>query len=241
MRISICGPAAAGKGTIARAFAVEAGIDYVDLGLLFRLGAFALATKKVVRLEELPVLVKSGTVSYAWTNGKAVIFWQGEDVTDRLVSQEIAHQTSVLASDPGHQEALTEIANCVLGIRPDVVCDGRNASSTILPDADHKFFITARLEERARRRHLDILQRGGSPLTKTYCVTSKNETEGTRNEPPTPWSFPKERSSSKPTTRASKRVSASCGQRSREVRKHPGVQLMLSPGVLFYDTRYVIQ
>lgn len=162
MKIAICGPAAAGKGTIARRFAVEAGIGYVDLGLIFRLGAFALATGRITHLEELPSLIMSGNVVHIWTEGVAAIHWQGEDLTVHLLSQEIAHQTSVLASDRGRQEALIEIANCVLRSCADVVCDGRNAGSTILPDADHKFFVTARLEERARRRHMDILRRGGS-------------------------------------------------------------------------------
>lgn len=162
MKIAISGPAAAGKGTIARRFAAEAGIGYVDLGLLFRLGAFALTTGRITRLDELPALIRSWSVAYVWIGGKAAIHWQGEDITAHLLSQEIAHRTSVLASDHEQQDVLTEIANCVLGTFGSVVCDGRNAGSTILPDADHKFFITARLEERARRRHLDILGRGGS-------------------------------------------------------------------------------
>lgn len=162
MKITICGPAAAGKGTIARRFAAEAGIGYVDLGLLFRLGAFVLASGKITRLGELPILISSGDVAYVWTGEKAAIYWQEEDVTVHLLNQEVAHQTSVLASGHAQQSVLTEIANCVLGTFDSVVCDGRNAGSTILPDADHKFFITARLEERARRRHLDILHQGGS-------------------------------------------------------------------------------
>jgi cytidylate kinase len=160
MKIAITGPAASGKGTIARGFASEAKIGYVDLGLIFRLGAFGLSSGKIASLEELPDLIKNGVVVYAWTEGKATVLWQGEDVTVQLLSQDIAYQTSVLASDPEQQEMLTRVANLVLGMFGDVVCDGRNAGITILPDADYKFFVTARLEERARRRHADILRRG---------------------------------------------------------------------------------
>lgn len=162
MKIAISGPAASGKGTIARRFAVDAGIGYVDLGLLFRLGAFALCARKISRLEELLELVKSRVVVYVWTEGTATVFWQGEDITLRLLGEEVAYNTSVLASDHTQQEILTEIANLVLESFEDVVCDGRNAGTTILSNADYKFFVTARLEERARRRHLDILMHGGS-------------------------------------------------------------------------------
>lgn len=161
MKISMNGPAAAGKGTIARRFAIVSGIGYVDLGLLFRLGSFALSTGKVVCLEKILELVRNRNVRYVWVDGKATIFWKDINITVHLLSQEIAYQTSVLASNLGQQEVLTVIANCVLETFDHVVCDGRNAGTTILPNADYKFFVTARLEERVRRRYLDILQRGG--------------------------------------------------------------------------------
>lgn len=162
MKIAICGPAAAGKGTIARRFAAEAKIGYVDLGLLFRLGAFAITTGRISRLEELPALIRNEDIKYVWAEGRTAIYWQGETVTTDLLGQEIAHRASILASDHGQQNLLTEIANRMLETFGSVVCDGRNAGSTIMPDANHKFFITARLEERARRRYLDILGRGES-------------------------------------------------------------------------------
>ncbi len=160
MKIAICGPAAAGKGTIARRFAVDAGIGYVDLGLLFRMGAFVLSAKKINSLEELPALLKSREVVYQWSEGNASVVLHGDDITVLLLSQEIAHQTSILASSHGQQEILMEISSLVLETFDGVICDGRNAGTTILQNADHKFFVTARLEERARRRYFDIVSRG---------------------------------------------------------------------------------
>lgn len=162
MKIAISGPAASGKGTIARRLATDTGIGYVDLGLAFRLGAFTLETGRAKSLAELLRLVRSGVVAYVWTGKQALITWQAEDVTNVLLSQEIAHKTSVLAALPYAQAELTEIANAVLARFTEVVCDGRNAGTTILPDADYKFFVTASLEERARRRHLDFLRLGES-------------------------------------------------------------------------------
>jgi cytidylate kinase len=111
-------------------------------------------------LTELLRLVQNGTVTYAWNEGRAMIAWQEEDITNFLLTEEVAHKTSILASDESRQEELTKIANLILATFEDVVCDGRNAGTTILPDADYKFFVTASLEERARRRHLDILRLG---------------------------------------------------------------------------------
>jgi len=164
MKITICGPAASGKGTIARRLAVETLIEYVDLGLVFRLGAFAIEAKRVASLGELLDLVRNGTVVYRWSESKASIIWQGEDVTNQLLVQSVAHQTSVLASDELRQGELTEVANLVLAQFEDVVCDGRNAGTSILPNADYKFFITAKLEERAHRRHIDLLRLGENAL-----------------------------------------------------------------------------
>lgn len=162
MKIAICGPAASGKGTIARKLATETGVGYVDLGLIFRLGAFALETKRAENLVELLQLVRSGSVVYIWTEGRTLINWQKEDITNLLLSHEIAHKTSVLSALPSAQAELTDIANAVLARFTEVVCDGRNAGTTILSDADYKFFVTASLEERARRRHLDFLRLGES-------------------------------------------------------------------------------
>ncbi len=162
MKIAICGPAASGKGTIARKLAAETGVGYVDLGLIFRLGAFALETRRTENLVELLQLLRSGSVVYVWTEGRTLINWQEEDVTNLLLSQEIASKTSVLSALPSAQAELTDIANAVLARFTKVVCDGRNAGTTILPDADYKFFVTASLEERARRRHLDFLRLGES-------------------------------------------------------------------------------
>lgn len=140
--------------------AVETSIGYVDLGFVFRLGAFAIETKRVASLGELLDLVRISTVVYRWYDGKASIIWSEEDITNLLLAQSVAHQTSVLAANELRQEELTEIANLVLTQFEDVVCDGRNAGTSILPNADYKFFVTASLEERARRRHSDLLRLG---------------------------------------------------------------------------------
>lgn len=160
MKITICGPAASGKGTIARRLATEIGIDYVDLGLLFRFGAFAIKSGEVTSIEQLADLVRSRSLVYSWGKGVTTITLHNSDITLSLLSQEIAQATSVLAADANAQRELTVISNLVLEDFKDVICDGRNAGTTILSDANYKLYVTAHLEERARRRHSDILARG---------------------------------------------------------------------------------
>jgi cytidylate kinase len=160
MKIAICGPAASGKGTIARRLAAELLIGYVDVGLIFRLGAFSVDVKGVKDLVTLLDLVRDGSVAYRWIEGQASIVWQGADITSALCSQRIAHVTSVLAADALQQAELIRVANHILADFRDVVCDGRNAGTSILRGADYMFFVVAQMEERARRRYLDLVRAG---------------------------------------------------------------------------------
>ena len=99
---------------------------------------------------------------YAWQSGTASVLLYDVNITPSLLTQKVAQATSILSSDASTQNELTALANLVLEKFGDLVCDGRNAGITILPNADYKFFVTASLEERARRRHLDVLRLGGT-------------------------------------------------------------------------------
>lgn len=160
MKITINGPAAAGKGTIARAFAQDTGIQYVDLGLVFRVGAFALITKRIKYLTDLTNLIQDGIVSYTWEEGKAKVYWAKEDITILLLQQSIAEYTSQLSADLENNLVLTTLANHFLATHHDVICDGRNAGTSILGTADYKFHATAATQTRALRRLHDIIQHG---------------------------------------------------------------------------------
>ncbi len=164
MNITICGPAASGKGTIARLLAKRINIIYVDIGLIFRFGAHVLHTKLADSGEDLLSIIKTGEARYCWNGENPSIVLHGVDITSQLLSQEVAKITSMLASDSSMQTYLIAAANCTLDGLSDVVCDGRNAGISILSDAAHKFFLTASLEERARRRYADV-QRQGSIST----------------------------------------------------------------------------
>jgi len=164
VKVSANGPAAAGKGTICRGFAIETGIDYVDLGMIFRAIALILGTKRCANIDEVLVAVRRNILVYSWTNCIASMRFHDEDLTPLLSSQEVAGMTAELASNGYNMAVLRIISNEIIGARKDVIADGRNAGTTILEDADFKFFITADLAVRARRRLAD-LARDGKPST----------------------------------------------------------------------------
>ena len=157
-KITISGPAGAGKGTIARAFARATGIPYVDFGLIFRLAAYAMREKMIDSLSELSSPGFLARVEYRWEDGEAVVLADGKNVTKLLASQSVAQLASRLAADGG-LELMSAFAVSAAEAET-VVCDGRNAGTTIFPDAEYKFHITADATIRAERRYQDLIALG---------------------------------------------------------------------------------
>lgn len=163
MQITLNGPACAGKGTIARALAQATGIHYIDLGLVFRLSAYALYTGTCTNITDVQLLFSSQRIQYVWDGRQAAILLDGQDVTAALYAPEIAQATAQLSSVPANLQVLTQLANTLLEGRRDVICDGRSAGTIILPYADFKFYITADEQVRATRRYADLLQQNFHP------------------------------------------------------------------------------
>ena len=143
MQIAISGPAGAGKGTLARALARTLHIAYVDAGLIFRGIAYA-KTQDASRIQ------------YTWDGFEAYLALDGENITPVLKSEEIASITSRLAENIQHLRVMEAMVHAIAAQFPHLVCDGRNAGTTILPDAQFKFYVTADTEVRAMRRMHDL-------------------------------------------------------------------------------------
>jgi cytidylate kinase len=165
MKITINGLSCSGKGTIAKTFAKYYGFEYLDLGLIFRLTAYA---SKVMNLKSIPkettAIFKDKKVSYLWENGQAKATLSGIDVTDKLFNQEIAALTALVSSQAENIHAMLEVCRVLSEDKVDLICDGRNAAY-LFPNAEAKFYLEASLEVRARRRQLDFARRG---TVKTY-------------------------------------------------------------------------
>ena len=160
--VAIDGPVGSGKGTIARRLATSLGWHLLDSGALYRLVALASVKRGVAETEEegLAALASDLSVEFETDqSGNARIFLDGEDVTIDIRSEECGRVASSVAAFSGVRAALLEVQR---GFRqqPGLVADGRDMGSTVFPNAILKVYLTASAEERAKRRHKQLKDKG---------------------------------------------------------------------------------
>ena len=159
--IAIDGPAGAGKSSLARAAAKELGFIYVDTGALYRtLGLKFLNTNTSVEDEQSAVeLLKSTEADIRFVDGEQHVFLDGEDVTALIRTPEVSMAASKSSALPPVRAFLLEKQR-ELARKNNVLMDGRDIGTVVLPDATVKIFLTASAEERARRRYLELTEKG---------------------------------------------------------------------------------
>lgn len=160
--IAIDGPSGAGKSTMAKAVASVLGFLYVDTGAIYRtLGLFALRQGVEPSDEEkvLPLLAGvSIRMAYA-EDGLQHMYLGDEDVTEVIRTPEVSTAASQISAIPGVRSFLLEMQRD-MARNNNVIMDGRDIGTVVLPGADVKIFLTASAEDRARRRYLELLERG---------------------------------------------------------------------------------
>ncbi len=154
--LAIDGPAGAGKSTVAKLLARRLGYTYIDTGAMYRA-----TTLKALRLG-IDINDPNQFGFLDWTRMEfhdGVLFVDGEDITGEIRSNDISNSVSIVAS---HIPVRNKLVNLQQQIAKDsnVVMDGRDIGAVVLPDADLKIFMTASVEERARRRHEENLSLG---------------------------------------------------------------------------------
>jgi len=159
--IAIDGPAGAGKSSLARAAAKELGFIYVDTGALYRtLGLKFLNTNTSVEDERSAIeLLKSTEADIRFVDGEQHVFLDGEDVTALIRTPEVSMAASKSSALPPVRAFLLEKQR-ELARKNNVLMDGRDIGTVVLPDATVKIFLTASAEERARRRYLELTEKG---------------------------------------------------------------------------------
>lgn len=159
--IAIDGPAGAGKSTIARAMAKRLGYIYVDTGALYR--AIGLYAHRRDALEgsdtRIAELLPGVGVELRFVSGEQRVILNGEDVSDAIRLPEISMAASRVSAIPDVRAFLFDLQRD-MAKENNVVMDGRDIGTVVLPDAQVKIFLTATPEERARRRWLEMKQRG---------------------------------------------------------------------------------
>ncbi|RGY01665.1 (d)CMP kinase [Blautia sp. OF03-15BH] len=159
--IAIDGPAGAGKSTIARRTAQELSFIYVDTGALYRALAVFLVDEGVSPedTEKVKEAVKSVKVSIAYENGEQQVLVNGKNVTDRLRAESVGNMASTISAIPAVRAALLDLQRD-LAKAHDVLMDGRDIGTNVLPDAELKIYLTASVETRTERRYRDLQEKG---------------------------------------------------------------------------------
>ncbi len=161
IQIAIDGPAGAGKSTVAKAVASRLGFTYLDTGAMYRaVGLKALRQGIPTQDEGAVSAMAEGTdVSVLVENGMQTVLLDGEDVTALIRTPEVSRAASDVSQWPAVRRRLVALQQAIAG-RRCVVMDGRDIGTHVLPQAQHKFFVTASVEARAQRRLLELQGRG---------------------------------------------------------------------------------
>ena len=159
--IAIDGPAGAGKSTIAKKIAKELGYVYVDTGAMYRALAIHFL-KKGLKPEDTGAIkeaCRDAVVTLQYEEGVQQVYLNGENVTPMLRQEAVGNMASVSSAIPEVRAQLLELQRD-LAREKDVVMDGRDIGTNILPNADVKVYLTASVEERAKRRYKELQEKG---------------------------------------------------------------------------------
>lgn len=158
MKIAIDGPAGAGKSTIARKIASELGFVYIDTGAMYRALTWE-ALNKGININDAAALQKLAISSDIHFENGQQIYCNNINVTSDIRLPRVTEAVSRVASHPTVREIMVEKQQD-MARTADIVMDGRDIGECVLPDAEYKFFITASIEERARRRMKELQAKG---------------------------------------------------------------------------------
>lgn len=159
--VAIDGPAGAGKSTLARRLAADFGYIYVDTGAMFRtIGLYALrAGKDPKDNEAVNALLPNITLEFAFIEGEQHIYLNGEDVSTAIRTEEVGMAASAVGANPAVRAFLLEMQRDMARTQ-NILMDGRDIGTVVLPNATVKIFLTATAEARAQRRAKELAEKG---------------------------------------------------------------------------------
>ena len=161
INIAIDGPSGAGKSTLARKLAEKLNYIYVDTGALYRtVGLFIFRNNIDPHAsEQVAAALPSINVGLRFINGEQHVYLNGEDVSGDIRLHEVSQYASLVSAIPAVRQFLFDTQR-KMAAENDVIMDGRDIGTVVLPGADVKIFLTASAEVRARRRYNELLERG---------------------------------------------------------------------------------
>jgi len=162
MRIAIDGPSGSGKSVLAKGIAKKYNIVYVDTGALYRAVGLFVMRRGIDKFDSVTVVGTLANISisleYSAEEGQKVMLC-GENVNDYIRTPEVSLYASAVSAIPQVREFLLGTQQDIIAAN-SVVMDGRDIGTVIMPNADVKFFLTADVNERAHRRHAELIARG---------------------------------------------------------------------------------
>lgn len=158
INVAIDGPAGAGKSSIAKATAAEIGFIYVDTGALYRSVAL-FALENGLDSNELVKSLDKINVSLEFVDGSQHVILNGADVSDKIRTAEVSMNASKVSAIPEVREFLFGLQKKIAA-ENNIIMDGRDIGTVVLPDADLKILLTASAEERANRRFKEMTDAG---------------------------------------------------------------------------------
>lgn len=184
--IAIDGPAGAGKSTIAKLCAKELQFIYVDTGAMYRAMAIYFLDNNIdVSCEDIVAKeCENVTIDIKYDNGEQQVFLNGENVTNRLRKEEVGNMASKTSSYKCVRTKLAKLQKELA--KKDIIMDGRDIGTCVLPNADLKIYLTASVEERAKRRYDELVSKGENPSIEELKkdIENRDYQDMTRKESP---------------------------------------------------------
>lgn len=159
--IAIDGPAGAGKSTIAKMLAREMGYVYVDTGAMYRAMAYYFLQQGIDKDDEAAIATAAdgADVTIRYEDGAQQVFLNGENITGNLRTEQVGNMASATSVYPVVRTKLVALQQR-LAETTDVIMDGRDIGTCVLPDAQVKIYLTASVETRAKRRYTELVDKG---------------------------------------------------------------------------------
>ena len=168
--VTIDGPAGAGKSTVSKVLARKLSYIYLDTGALYRAFAYKVLEEGILPHDDRALADLCSRIEIYLENIEGIlnVFVDGENVTKRIRSEEVGLAASTVSAVSAVRKRLLSIQRDV-GEKGGIVAEGRDMGTVVFPNADYKFYLDADVEERIRRRHSELLTRGGGSDYKTIA------------------------------------------------------------------------
>jgi len=159
--IAIDGPAGAGKSTIAKTIAKKLGYIYVDTGAMYRAMALYIIRKNIKpeETDKISLACEDAKITIEYKDGEQIVILNGENVNPFIRAEEVGNMASVSSANKEVRLKLVELQR-ELARKSDVIMDGRDIGTYVLPNANVKIFLTASSAVRAKRRYDELIEKG---------------------------------------------------------------------------------